>query len=97
MYILFENRKKSYIFIIILSIVFLINQNRTDFINYGFVDTKTDKYVIVNKILYKCKVYSDDLDVGDIVNTSDAYNDENETDLKNNITYINKKNQKRIN
>ena len=90
LYIVYENGKKSYIFITIISIVFLINLNRTDFIKYGFVDTKTDKYAIVNKILYKCKVYNNNLEVGDIVKTDNFYDNVNENDLKYNIIYINK-------
>lgn len=82
--------KKSYLYILIFIIIIYFSNSSNDFIRYGFIDTKTDKYVIVNKILYKSKVYNTNFEVGDIVYSSNSKISENENELKNNIKYTSK-------
>lgn len=83
-----EGKKSILLSVILISIVFVSN-NHADLLKCGFVDSVNDKYIIINKILYKTKIYTTEYEVGDIVLTKDSNNNENESDLKNNIIFYN--------
>lgn len=89
--LIFLEKGKSLIISIIFICLVFISNNHFDYINYGFVDKVSEKYIIVNKILYKTKVYNTDFVVGDIVYTNGYKSIENDSDLKNNIIFINEK------
>lgn len=87
-YLLISDYKQSIIFISIFILILLTNTINNDFIKYGVVESKEDKYVIVDKVLYKTKVYDNDLEVGDFVKFNDSSElDVNDYDLKHNIKY----------
>lgn len=91
--IIFNRKSYDYIVFLVIFLLIILNNNiKKDYIKIGFVDSKTDKYVIVNKIIYKCKVYDKELDPGDIVlfESSNSILDTNS--LKNNIKFEHKGN-----
>lgn len=82
-------KEKAIIILIIFIYLIYISNNHYDYINFGFVDNVSEKYIIVNKILYKTKVYNTNFEVGDIVHTNGYRIIESDSNLKNNIIFTN--------
>lgn len=74
LYLLFDNYKDFLLFIVFLLISFLIKRYIFDFIPIGIVDYKNYNYYVVDKFLYKVKVFSEnELVPGDILHFSSSY------------------------
>jgi len=84
--IMYKFETLFYIFLVL--IIFCTNNYRIDFIKYGLVEYKVNNYYVVNKLLYKTKIYNDDLNVGDIIYTIDSNKTTSISDLKKNIIFI---------
>ena len=84
LYLFIKNIKELIIYIFIVLICLYIP--KIDFIPIGIVDEIKSDYVIVNKVLYKVKLYSNNLQVGDIVKC-DNFNINTYTDIKKNILF----------
>lgn len=86
LYLFFDNNHLVILFVISFCI-FSIYYDSNDFIKIGFIDEVNDKYILVNKILYKTKDYNSSFEVGDIVyGTSNSVNI-SEVDQKKNIRF----------
>ena len=82
-------RKELIFFLLTTSIIFLLNNFRFNFIKIGIVDYKVYNYYVVEQFFYKSKIYSDDLNIGDIILIDEYHDTKLESDLKKNIYYIN--------
>lgn len=89
--ILFINKYEAPLYIVLIVIFILTNSIKVDYIPIGVVERKYSKYYVVDKILYKTNIYTDDLSVGDVIYTCDyKYNDDINL-LKYNIKFSNTK------
>ena len=89
LFILVFYRKEFIFFLLTTSIIFLLNNFRFNIIKIGIVDYKMNNYYIVEQFFYKSKIYSDDLNIGDIILIDEYHDTKSESDLKKNIYYIN--------
>jgi len=87
-YLLLKNFRESIIYVILVILIFINTNYRTDFIKYGLVEYKNNNYYVVNKVLYKVKVYSDDIKIGDIILTKSNTKSNEESNLNKNILFI---------
>lgn len=84
-----NNRKEVIIYIILIILIICSNGIKKDFIKYGIVESYRNKYYVVDKILYKVKVYNNHkINIGDIVvfNEDVSFNDDIDN-LKYNYRY----------
>ncbi len=81
--------KETLFYILLLSLLLIINNFRCDFIYIGIIESKNDNKYIVDKLLYKVKVQSDnELEIGDVLYFDTKFDaDYNSNDLKKNILY----------
>lgn len=87
-YIYFDNKDNLIYFIIILILINLTNCIKTDFIRIGIVDEKRNNYYVINEGLYYSKIYSNDLNIGDVVKLNGNYDLAKKDELKYNYRYI---------
>lgn len=86
--LLIFNYLESFIYIVLILLILFSNSIKTDYIKYGIVERKTESYFIVDKILYKVKIKSNDIKIGDIIKTNECeYLDDNDY-LKKNIKFV---------
>lgn len=87
LFLLFIKYKDSLLFTILILLITLTNSYQNDFIKFGVVERKINNYYVVDKILYKTKITSEDINIGDILLTDDYEYLDNETYLKKNIKF----------
>ena len=86
--LLLSDLKETAIFLI-LSLFLVFYNSLGDFIPFGYIDQCTERYVIVDKIFYKTKVYTDKGDIGDVVYTvTDKVRKNDKDNIKNNIRFV---------
>lgn len=88
-FLISKKYKETLIFLVLLSTYKAISLIGIDLIPFGVVEKQTYDGFIVNKILYKTKISSSILKIGDIVKTSDYIKISEITELKKNIRFIN--------
>lgn len=81
--------KESFIYLLLISLILLCNSITIDFIPYGIVERKVNNYFVVDKILYKTEIYSDDINIADIIYTKDGIYYDSIDKLKKNIKFKN--------
>ncbi|MDO5440275.1 MAG: MBL fold metallo-hydrolase [Erysipelotrichaceae bacterium] len=87
-YLIFDNYNNVIIFFILFILITLVNLINVDYIKYGIVESKQDKYIIVDKILYKTKVFDTNFEIGDVIKLdADSSLSTNDYDLKHNIKF----------
>ena len=87
-YLIIDNYNESIIFVLLFLLLTSVNLISTDYIKYGIVESKQEKYLIVDKLLYKTKVYDTNYEVGDILEFNEKSSlNSNNYDLKHNIKY----------
>lgn len=86
-YILLSDYKELLIYSVLIILILLSNSIKTDYLKYGIVERKINNYYVINKILYKDKIKTNDLNVGDLIVTFDSNYIDDETYLKNNIKF----------
>lgn len=84
LFLLFKNKKESIIYICLIFICLYLP--KIDILPFGIVEEIKGNYVIVNKILYKVKLYSTNLKVGDFVKCS-KFTINEYSDIKKNILF----------
>lgn len=89
-YLFLINKKELFIFMGLFIICFLISHYINDFIPIGIIDEKGSDYIIIDKLLYKTKIYTTSGEIGNIVK-HDIYTSKinNDTDLIYNAKYTN--------
>lgn len=89
LFILVSESKESIVFLILFLLVFICSYISTDYIKYGIIDYVSQKYVIIDKGLYKVKLYSENLEKGDIISLDGKYSiNSSEYEYRNNIKYV---------
>lgn len=91
LFLLLVDYKECLIFITLVVISYLLNKYNFDFIPIGYIDKVNSKYIIVNKYLYKTKIYLDtyNLSIGNLIKTNSKSLINNDiTSIKNDIRYI---------
>ena len=86
-YLLLSDYKELLIYSVLIILILLSNSIKTDYLKYGIVERKINNYYVINKILYKDKIKTNDLNVGDLIVTFDSNYIDDETYLKNNIKF----------
>lgn len=86
--LLFFNYKEAILYLLILTSVIFINNLRIDYFPYGIVEKKINNYYIVDKLLYKCKLIDNNLEIGDVVKTNKSVFIDDITYLKKNIIFL---------
>ena len=87
-YLFYINREDLILYGILLIAVYVINIYKFDFIPVGIVESREYNYFVVDKILYKVKVNTDNLKLGDILYFDERYTStDNLSYLKKNILY----------
>ena len=81
-------KKEAFFFLLLTILIYMSNNYRNDFIPIGTIEYKNNNYYVVDKILYKSKIYQDELSIGDIIITVDSKKSNSESDLKKNILFI---------
>ena len=90
-YLLIDNIDNLYLLIILLFLCLLFSYLRKDFIKVGIIDYKNNDYYLVDSLLYKSKLYTDEeLIPGDILLFNDSFINNNQSNLNNNILYYHK-------
>lgn len=90
-YLFFINKYELYSFIGLFVVYFLIMNYLNDFLPYGIIDEKNSNYIVVDKILYKTKIFTKLGDIGNIVKYDVELSEINkDTNLIYNVKYINK-------
>ena len=90
-YLLIDNIDNLYLLIILLFLCLLFSYLRKDFIKVGIIDYKNNDYYLVDSLLYKSKLYTDEeLMPGDILLFNDSFINNNQSNLNNNILYYHK-------
>ena len=90
-YLLIDNLDNLYLLIILLFLCLLFSYIRNDFIKVGIIDYKNNDYYLVDSLLYKSKLYTDEeLKPGDILLFNDSFINNNQSNLNNNILYYHK-------
>lgn len=96
-YLVIEFRFKSIIVISLFGIILISNVYKTDYIKYGYVEDVKTSHIVVDKILYKTKVYTEnEYKIGDFVETGEYEKSSELSDLKYNILFISYDNPKLI-
>ena len=85
--LLILNYKEFILTFILLFIILKVNSNENDFIKFGIVERKINNYYVVDKLLYKAKIVSDEIQIGDIVLTNRYKYLDNVNYLKKNIKF----------
>lgn len=80
---------KQYVLLYLAFIIILFfGNNSKNLINIGIVDEIKSNYYVVNNIIYKTKLISEDkLDIGDLIVVNNSSNNKYNNELKNNIKY----------
>ena len=87
-YLFINNIDNLYIFVFLLFLCLINSSLKNDYIRIGIIDYKINNYYLVDNLLYKSILYSDDeLYSGDIILFNDSNIIEKDNQLKNNILY----------
>lgn len=89
--IILFNKNDVFIYILLILLILVSNSIHVDFIPIGIVERKTKNYYVVDKLIYKTNLYSDDVKIGDIIYSYDYNYVDDISFLKNNIKYNNTK------
>lgn len=87
-YLFFNNKYEALLYLIIIIFIYFITNNYPDFIPCGIIIQKKNKYYIVDKLLYKTKLYTNNnLNIGDIVRTYNSTRYFEELNVRNNYLF----------
>lgn len=87
-YLLIEFKFKTFLIVFLFIVISLSNSIKTDFVKYGFVDEINSSYIVIDKVLYKTKVYTNsEFEIGQFVKTNDYEVNVDEDNLKHNYRF----------
>lgn len=88
-YLIIDNYRNVFVYLLALMIIFSCNYLKDDYINIGIVESKNSNYYIIDKLIYKTKLITDDtLQIGDVLIFENKFNiNEYQNELIKNIQF----------
>lgn len=88
LYLFIDFKLKTILIVLIFFLLILTNNINIDLIKYGYVENINNNYIVIDKLLYKEKVYTNqEYKIGQIVKTKNEISIKDKIDLKYNYRF----------